>query len=429
MKQFKLFLILLSLGVVTACTSPAPQPSSAPSAEPVVTEAAVYEDPYPDGLTNKQDLFAYLQGTWNSCYPEIPGDLPDRQLTFEDDKVTLTHVYADEYVTSSIDVLGMFKPWSDIPDMLSFTPEETSSGFLPDGSALPDQAASFQILASHVNGKDVLALRDIGNGDSLYAEQGLNYNAATEDRFWLFERDEEISQPSDAQYEDMRNAGKEFTAFLWSQDDNICYLQEVTAQVKKEVLYGPEEYVVYYRYPANGHGLTAVPYEYAGNTDKISYTGDGPYLVKVTTGQDGRITAITRLSYRIYGRYQPDMTLPAEISFVDPEDPNTADYLYADVSGEGVSSDILLYPLKNMKDFRFSSLFLTGMDSWNQPEYSAEDLFLIDELPADTPLMVTVTFAGDLPGYGFSFTDTDGRERRFAIWVSGENGSLILGEY
>ncbi|MBQ6221287.1 MAG: hypothetical protein IJJ44_01555 [Solobacterium sp.] len=430
MKCYKILFILLSLSMISACTTTRPEPSSAPSAEPFVTEETIYEDPYPDGLNNKQDLFTHLEGTWNSCYPVIPEDLLDRKLTFKDGTVTLTHVYADEYVTSTMDVRSMFEEWTDIPDLLYITPEETSSGFLPDGSALPEQVTAFQVLTSHVKGKDLLALREIGNGGSLYADEGLNYNAATSDMFWIFERDdEELLQPSDTQYADMRNAEKEFTAFLWSQDGNTCYLQEVTSQVVKEVLYGPEEYVVYYRYPAGGHALTAVPYEYAGSAVKISYAGDGPYLVKVRTGQDGRITSIVRLNYLIYGRYQPDMSLPAEISFVDPEDPNIADYLHADVSGEGVSSDILLYPLKNMKDFKFSSITLTGMDPWDHPQYSSEDLFLIDELPADTPLAVTLTFIGDLPGYGFSFTDTDGRERHFALWVSGENGSLSLGEY
>ncbi len=79
MRHLQILFMLLSLSLVTACTTTRPEPSSAPSAEPVVTEAAVYEDPYPDGFINKQDLFTHLQGTWNSCYPEIPGDLPDRQ--------------------------------------------------------------------------------------------------------------------------------------------------------------------------------------------------------------------------------------------------------------------------------------------------------------------------------------------------------------
>ncbi|MBQ1468898.1 MAG: hypothetical protein IIZ27_10520, partial [Solobacterium sp.] len=69
MKCYKILFVLLSMSMISACTTTRPEPSSTPSAEPVMTEETVYEDPYPDGLNNKQDLFVYLEGTWNSCYP------------------------------------------------------------------------------------------------------------------------------------------------------------------------------------------------------------------------------------------------------------------------------------------------------------------------------------------------------------------------
>lgn len=46
----------------------------------------------------------------------------------------------------------------------------------------------------------------------------------------------------------------------------------------------------------------------------------------------------------------------------------------------------------------------------------------------DTPVAVQLLFPGDLPSFGISFVDENGRYRRFAIEVSGENGSLLLEE-
>ena len=44
------------------------------------------------------------------------------------------------------------------------------------------------------------------------------------------------------------------------------------------------------------------------------------------------------------------------------------------------------------------------------------------------PLVIGFTFMGDIPGYGFQYEDTDGNIRRFAIEISGEDGSLVVRE-
>lgn len=44
------------------------------------------------------------------------------------------------------------------------------------------------------------------------------------------------------------------------------------------------------------------------------------------------------------------------------------------------------------------------------------------------PLVIGFTFAGDIPGYGFQYEDADGNIRRFAIEISGEDGSLVVRE-
>ncbi len=46
----------------------------------------------------------------------------------------------------------------------------------------------------------------------------------------------------------------------------------------------------------------------------------------------------------------------------------------------------------------------------------------------DTPIAVQLIFPGDLPAYGISYEDQHGILRRFAMEVSGEDGSLLLRE-
>lgn len=46
----------------------------------------------------------------------------------------------------------------------------------------------------------------------------------------------------------------------------------------------------------------------------------------------------------------------------------------------------------------------------------------------DTPVAVQLIFPGDLPAYGISYVDSGGDLRRFAIEVSGDDGSVLLEE-
>ena len=47
----------------------------------------------------------------------------------------------------------------------------------------------------------------------------------------------------------------------------------------------------------------------------------------------------------------------------------------------------------------------------------------------DGDLLDGMVFHGDTPGYGISYTDGNGRTRRFYIGMSGDDGSLFLGEF
>ncbi|MBQ5333926.1 MAG: hypothetical protein J6K92_11830 [Oscillospiraceae bacterium] len=50
------------------------------------------------------------------------------------------------------------------------------------------------------------------------------------------------------------------------------------------------------------------------------------------------------------------------------------------------------------------------------------------DITPEKPLVIGFTFMGDIPGYGFQYEDADGNIRRFAMEISGEDGSLLIRE-
>ena len=86
-------------------------------------------------------------------------------------------------------------------------------------------------------------------------------------------------------------------------------------------------------------------------------------------------------------------------------------------------------------DFTLLDLFAEDFTETGAVIFSATPVELDGErssLPSvmtpDTPVAVQLIFPGDLPAYGISYVDAEGSLRRFAIAVSGYDGSLLLEE-
>ena len=56
-------------------------------------------------------------------------------------------------------------------------------------------------------------------------------------------------------------------------------------------------------------------------------------------------------------------------------------------------------------------------------------LYTAERIAEGEFLAAEIVFFGDMTAYGFSLTDKEGRERTFAVTVSGRNGMLLLSEY
>ncbi len=79
-----------------------------------------------------------------------------------------------------------------------------------------------------------------------------------------------------------------------------------------------------------------------------------------------------------------------------------------------------------LQDLKLLSLFMNDVDGEGNPEYTIDEIYSYGTLESYRPLMVELTFYGDMPNYGVSYTDETGETKYFAISVSGYDGALEL---
>ena len=105
------------------------------------------------------------------------------------------------------------------------------------------------------------------------------------------------------------------------------------------------------------------------------------------------------------------------------------DYERVDLSSGEPSSAVLFLADSPVMDFRILSLFVEDMTDDGSITFSSGSLCHLDVLSADCALVADLTFHGDLPCYGISYIDANGAFWRFAIEISGYDGSISLSEF
>ncbi|MBQ9234404.1 MAG: hypothetical protein IJ167_10295 [Lachnospiraceae bacterium] len=84
---------------------------------------------------------------------------------------------------------------------------------------------------------------------------------------------------------------------------------------------------------------------------------------------------------------------------------------------------------KPVKDFKVLELFVKDVDDNGNIEFSYSELYEMEELTPEKPLVAGMTFNGTLPNNGYMYTDESGNERIFVLEESGMDGSLIVWQY
>ena len=77
-----------------------------------------------------------------------------------------------------------------------------------------------------------------------------------------------------------------------------------------------------------------------------------------------------------------------------------------------------------LKDFKILSLKLEKFE--DKPVFLAQTLYTKEVLNPERPLLVKLCLYGSVPNNGFSYTDSKGETRYYAINASGNDGSLLL---
>lgn len=78
-----------------------------------------------------------------------------------------------------------------------------------------------------------------------------------------------------------------------------------------------------------------------------------------------------------------------------------------------------------VKDFKVLALSDAAFKD-NKVSFKVKELYSQDSLTPGRPLVVTMSFYGDVPNNGISYVDENGKTLRFSVGVSGESGKFVL---
>ena len=117
------------------------------------------------------------------------------------------------------------------------------------------------------------------------------------------------------------------------------------------------------------------------------------------------------------------MSRPVIISFADKALLKNGEFLFCQADTGDNSEKIAVRANRPIHNMRFASLVL-GEEFWETEKilYSGEHM---DDL---LPLVIEVTFPGDMTAFLFEFTDEYGLNHQYYITVSGRNGTLEVWE-
>ena len=214
-------------------------------------------------------------------------------------------------------------------ELMRFTEFDVSDGFSDNNAMIESTVyADYQYINAYVQGTEVMALRETGNGVSAFTAYALGSDNIAAEDFWVFERksaeeaggfpgverkdDEDNNDLTEEQYDKMRVKGETFCAYYWRTLDGACMLQEMDAAVTMgDDWFGTPTDTMRVKYPDNGHPWTAVKYYFADELGPEYIvpepTAYKPMLVTVTTNEDGEVTGYLSISYLGYGTYRfPD---------------------------------------------------------------------------------------------------------------------------
>lgn len=310
----------------------------------------------------------------------------------------------------------------------------------------PDAYSSFDEHFAFFAGLDENHINGIyfnGKGDSSIM------SFEDETLYWLirnsYRTEEHVDKDAYAYYRDTldRRAQRLVSHCVSPSRTDILTGYEVVQFYQKEVLTDESgSYTVYCWEPAF----------LADSTDAVPWVGgmyldaDGrvcayeQYTYFVAKGESGNLPAYRFLFWDLYNgeteeagkehalqRIRQAFEPAVQAHWAEDELDDISDYHEFSVSTAEPTARVLLSCEYAVKDFKVLGIEASPMSS--SLSFSTEELYALDELTPDRPLLLNMTFYGLLPYYGVSYVDDSGETISYSINMSGKDGSVILTEF
>ena len=394
---------------------------------------------YAKALNDQNTAVDFLEGEWMQCpMGVITEGEPVTSIVFSDDLTASITRDDGEYVLCKYSVSTIMEDLSGSIDELTLIPYEFSKNLFDgqDMSYYLDVPAVFQFLVCRTEKKDLMMIREPGNGESVIGYNVFGYNLLAGDtNAWVFCRDNGLAPLDHEETMSLRKKDSTFYAYSWCCAADYMMLQEVEGIEFTTDWYGDTIDAVLIGYADNDHPLEGVFYDHAaipGEGDMSLPDILQPMFGIVTTDKDGIITDFEQLDYMGYAVYTvggvPNSAYPISIT----EDDGTAAEGYTSVAECRLTDSeecirMLITANENISDISVVSLTMDEMQD-SEPHWITEELYHIYAMSPYYPLSLTTPYLMDLPTYGILIHDQNGQEHLYEIWQSGYDGSLQLNE-
>lgn len=136
-----------------------------------------------------------------------------------------------------------------------------------------------------------------------------------------------------------------------------------------------------------------------------------------------QVQGIELTHFRIFEETQ---AMPVTVHWAAEAQSDLQDYEEFVVDATDAQTQILFTSKTPVKEFKLLALTITDVDEDGYPIFETEELFAPEDSTLSRPLLVKLTFHGDLPSYGVSYLDETDTLRLLALSISGEDGSISL---
>ena len=258
------------------------------------------------GFTSDDQILNYLEGAWEFCpygFDAPEGEEVDLSFTQAQGSCSFLKRSDASFVSGGI-ILGKTSDELAASDMFTLTITDITRDFCDAPEELKGVSTDFQFMMGLMEGRDVLILRQLGNGDSALVHKTFLDDTACWDGCWLFVRSRDLAF-SDQQMDEWRKKDQDFYAFMWMDSgDKIC-LQAVSGKERDIDWYGETVPAVLWSLSETEERPYQIVTYWLKDGEQFAHPGSfQPGLVHVKTDAEGCLTELTRMEYLGFGAYR-----------------------------------------------------------------------------------------------------------------------------